>query len=332
MAGSSPEKIAIIGAGMAGLTCATSLTLSVPDVHVFEQALHPGGRMGVIRERGFEFDAGTQYFTAQDERFAMAVDGWLDEGVVQPWSAWVVELERGNFLARPPEARYVAVPHMGGLSQHLAELCTRVEYGTPVERLEKQASGWRLYDRFGTDLGCFDLVVTAVPPAEAMRLLGEAAPDLGLMLTGQAMSACWTLLVGSDDGLPLMFDAAFIGNSPLRWAARNNSKPGRAPREAWVLQATPEWSEAHLDDTPDDVAGALWHAFEEAAGGLPGVRPQVRRAELWREAQPIAGLEQPFLFDAQNGVAACGDWCLGPRVEAAFLSGLALADRILQDV
>jgi predicted NAD/FAD-dependent oxidoreductase len=33
----------------------------------------------------------------------------------------------------------------------------------------------------------------------------------------------------------------------------------------------------------------------------------------------------PFLWDAQARIGACGDWCLGPRVEAAFDSGEALA-------
>jgi len=35
------------------------------------------------------------------------------------------------------------------------------------------------------------------------------------------------------------------------------------------------------------------------------------------------------LFDAGLGLAAAGDWCVGGRVEAAFLSGLAIAERIL---
>ncbi|MEY3209703.1 MAG: hypothetical protein RIT28_184, partial [Pseudomonadota bacterium] len=26
---------------------------------------------------------------------------------------------------------------------------------------------------------------------------------------------------------------------------------------------------------------------------------------------------------------ACGDWCVGPRVEAAYLSGVAMAGRVL---
>ena len=31
------------------------------------------------------------------------------------------------------------------------------------------------------------------------------------------------------------------------------------------------------------------------------------------------------LWDAKAGIGACGDWCIGHRVEDAFVSGLELA-------
>jgi predicted NAD/FAD-dependent oxidoreductase len=36
------------------------------------------------------------------------------------------------------------------------------------------------------------------------------------------------------------------------------------------------------------------------------------------------------LWDAESRVAVCGDWCQGARIEGAFLSGLAAADRVLR--
>jgi predicted NAD/FAD-dependent oxidoreductase len=40
-------------------------------------------------------------------------------------------------------------------------------------------------------------------------------------------------------------------------------------------------------------------------------------------------LDDSCFFDARLAVGACGDWCAGPRLEGAALSGLALADRVL---
>jgi predicted NAD/FAD-dependent oxidoreductase len=53
-------------------------------------------------------------------------------------------------------------------------------------------------------------------------------------------------------------------------------------------------------------------------------------AHRWRFALPLEPLPDPCLFDAGRRLAACGDWCGGPRIEGGFLSGRAAADQMLQ--
>ena len=47
----------------------------------------------------------------------------------------------------------------------------------------------------------------------------------------------------------------------------------------------------------------------------------------WRYANIQRQAGEPCFFDAANQLAACGDWCIEGRVEAAFLSGQALAEK-----
>ena len=49
----------------------------------------------------------------------------------------------------------------------------------------------------------------------------------------------------------------------------------------------------------------------------------------WRYAFVDRPVGSACLLDAAAGLGACGDWCLGARVEAALLSGYAMAGRIL---
>jgi predicted NAD/FAD-dependent oxidoreductase len=319
-----PESVAIIGAGMAGLTCATSLMMDVPQVRVFERALHAGGRMATYRGRGYEFDAGTQYFTAHDDLFREALEGWLLEGVVQPWQGWVVELDRGNFMSRDTMPRYVGTPNMSALARHLAELCD-VSIGTEVVKLTPEGDGVRLVDRLGEDLGRYDLVVLALPPAPAARLAAMLSPALAERARGVQMTKCWSVMLGFDAPLGLPYDGAYVFNSQLNWVAHNNSKPKRAERETWVLHATPEWTEQHSEMEAEAVIQTLVKAFENATGGrLP--KPRMRAARLWEQAAPIDGQETPFLFDAEGRLGMCGDWCVSPRLEGAFRSGWSLAN------
>jgi hypothetical protein len=93
--------------------------------------------------------------------------------------------------------------------------------------------------------------------------------------------------------------------------------------ERWTVQASPEWSAEHLEDNAERVAAKLLKGFAE----ITGIRatPSHAVAHRWRYAQTRKPLGQPYLWDAKLGIGLCGDWCLGYRVESAFVSGLEMA-------
>jgi predicted NAD/FAD-dependent oxidoreductase len=95
-----------------------------------------------------------------------------------------------------------------------------------------------------------------------------------------------------------------------------------------VIHASTEWSIAHLEMEPDLAAEALVREFGTVLG-VQMEQPEYLTAHRWRFALPRSPLQEAFLFDANLGLAACGDWCGGPRVEGAFLSGLTAAGGIL---
>jgi|GEM_PF-5425727 predicted NAD/FAD-dependent oxidoreductase len=63
--------------------------------------------------------------------------------------------------------------------------------------------------------------------------------------------------------------------------------------------------------------------------GLPPKSAQFSAAHRWRFALPPDPLAESCLFESEMKVGACGDWCAGPRVEGAFLSGMSAASRVL---
>ncbi|RMG53679.1 MAG: FAD-binding protein [Gammaproteobacteria bacterium] len=327
----SRERIAIVGAGMAGLTCATALELAGPEVIVFEAAYHPGGRMACLRQDGYEFDSGLPYFSAADERFRFTLEHWLEEGVIAPWEGWFVDLEHGNFLRREQAAPwYVGVPNMGSLARHLSGLC-RVECGVRVAGIRREDGRWRLSDAAGRDLGHFDQVLLAVPAAVAGRLLEAVVPEWHERLSALEATRTWVLMLGFAERQALFFDAAYVSDSPINWMARNNSKPGRAERESWVVEATPEWTRHFAHLAPEEVAVRLFRAMQEASG-VHLDAPQLRVLRAWQPGRAIDVLGEPWLYDSDAGLGLCGDWCLGTTVEAAFLSGLGLGEAVSEAV
>ena len=69
----APQHFAVIGAGMAGITCARTLVQAGHRVTVFEKSRGTSGRMATRDSAFGSFDHGAQYFTARDERFLAAL-------------------------------------------------------------------------------------------------------------------------------------------------------------------------------------------------------------------------------------------------------------------
>ncbi len=97
---------------------------------------------------------------------------------------------------------------------------------------------------------------------------------------------------------------------------------------ASALRLAPRLAPPRLAKAPA-VAAALTRAFRAATG--VAARPVHGVVHRWRYARPaldrMAG--PPCLFDHDLGIGACGDWLVGARVEGAWLSGTAMAERLL---
>jgi predicted NAD/FAD-dependent oxidoreductase len=319
-------SVAVVGAGISGLVAARQLQDTGYDVRVFDKARGPGGRMSTRRQDGYEFDHGAQYFTVRDESFREAVGHWRDRGMVEVWPGRIVKLADGNVqVEHEPVERFVAVPRMNALCHDLSGSLT-VEFNSPVSRILRAEGAWALSLEDGRQLGHFNLVIVTTPPAQLAPLLAEA-PNLAKGVAPAEMLPCWAVMVVFERGLEIEWDGAFVSGSCLSWVARNSSKPGRTGGESWVLHASPEWSEAHIEANPIGVGDELITAFFEETGVR---RPEsvLRSVHRWRYAKTRTPLAAEYLYDVELGLGVCGDWCRGDRVEDAFLSGLALARRI----
>ena len=323
---SKPPKVGVIGAGLAGLTCARLLKDHGLDVTLFDKGRAPGGRMSRRRAEPFVFDHGAQYFTARDPVFQRYAESWRKDGVVDVWQGRVVSIEAGTIApAAMNHERYVGMPGMNGLAKHLAAELD-VQTGIEVKALKRDDAGWRIESPHLAEPMTVDLVVLAIPPTQAAALL-SSAPRVAERLGDVGMRPCWAVMLGFDQPLDLPFDAATVKDGPIGWLARNGSKPGRDGAESWVLHAAPDWTETHLEAKADDVLVQLQDAFRDITG--IETPPSYAAAHRWRYALAHRPLGEACLFDARQGLGVCGDWCLDARVEAAFQSGAALAGRML---
>lgn len=329
-------RAAIIGGGVAGLSCAKVLSSAGCELSIFDKARKLGGRCSTRRittgELELRFDHGAQYFTAREPEFVALVERWAAAGQAARWTPrlWAIEGQGGARVIDDEVERWVCVPSMSAIATLLlAELegaALELHPETRVTALEPIGARWMLSDEQGRSHGLFDRVVLDMPPAQAALLLAGHAPALEPRVSSCRMDPCWAVMLRLAAPLELEFDAAFVSGSPLAWIADDGSKPGRGPGPSWVLQGEASWSAANLEREPDEVGRELVREFERVIG-----RPvEIATLEVhrWRYAKPDP-LPELFLLDA-GGIGACGDWLGGPRVEGAFLSGRALGRALVE--
>ena len=347
------RHFAVIGAGIAGIACARTLVQAGHQVTLFEKNPAVGGRTATHGTEFGGFDHGAQYFTVRDPRFERVLRdaSATSPATVRPWSANTVRVldELGHVLdtAPPPrEPHFVAAPGMGALTDQWAHpLAAQTLLNTRITRIERDvldSSRWQLRSAGPDDSqhvhGGFDGVLLALPSAPANDLLAASGQAAGWRERLQAVTVapCWTLMLAFPQavqpGLTTLgphWNAARSTHHRISWLARESSKPGRSPVERWTVQANPVWSAEHLEDDAERVKAKLIKGFSQ----ITGIRAEPPYAEVfrWRQAQTQEPLGQPFLWNGELGLGLCGDWCLGHRVENAFVSGLELALRVVAE-
>ena len=330
------------------MACARTLAQAGHQVTVFEKSRGAGGRMSTKNTEFGGFDHGAQYFTVRDARFEKALA--VSPQLVRRWSANTVRIldEAGRVVASslpPKEAHWVATPGMSSLVKEWAKPLVsagKLHFETQVTRIQTDVlspTSWQLQIE-GPAMAAvhsgFDAVVMAVPSVQAHALLvsSQIAKPLMNAIAKVSVAPCWTLMLAfpqaSQPNLPHLgpqWNAARSTHHRIAWLARESSKPERGGVERWTVQASPEWSTRHLEDDAERVKAKLLKAFTEVTGIR--AEPPFAQVHRWRYAQTTEPLGKSHLWDAKLGIGACGDWCLGHRVEDGFVSGLEMALAVL---
>lgn len=355
------RQAAIIGAGIAGLVAARELIDHGWHVTLWEKSRGVGGRMATRRAavawtsigkvsgellgsgaepspREITFDHGAQYFTARDERFACQVESWCRAGHAARWDAAVVELRTGEVLDKGDQpARYVGVPGMTAIARQLAQ-GVDIRHDVRIAQTSRRGDSWYLLDTSAAEHGPYSALLITAPAPQSLTLLGDH--EWAQPLSRVQMTPCWAVMAAWPQRWDAPWSGAFVHGSPLAWVARNSDKPGRQPLpECWVLQASADWTQAHLEVSRETVGVELVAEFQRLLASVGVAPPRTAGLEptplhldahRWMFSAVPESLTDGYLYDEGLSLAVAGDWLRGGRVEGAYLSGLSAAEAILR--
>lgn len=311
--------VVVIGAGMAGLTAARKLVEAGRSVTVLDKGRRPGGRMATRNLAGdARADHGAQFFTTRSELFEEAVDRWISEGLAREWC-------RG-FGTEDGHPRYAATNGMADLAGRLAAGLD-VRTSVKVDSVRPHESGWTVSwpAAHGAGPGRLhaDAVVLTAPVPQTAALLADQleVPEVSYTPTISLLVApAGSTRIPEPGGVQ-------IDDDPIwSWIGDNQAKgASRAPAVTF--------------HTRSDVAQARWDQDREALLPelLAAASPWLGHSELvevslhrWRYATPVNVHPERCVVADGGKLVLAGDAFGGPRVEGAFLSGLAAAEAITE--
>lgn len=315
------RSVAVVGAGISGVSAALALHERGIRVSVFDRGHRLGGRMATrtLRGTGLPYDGraadvGAAYVTATAPEFREVVDAWVARGLLSEWTdTFHVGGPDGRAGVVAGPLRYAAPTGLRSLVEDLAAGLPVVLNPREVETVARVDGGVEV------DGQRFDAVVLAMPGPQAADLLAADDPAAAGLLE-ERWDPALTLVAAYDERCWAPFDAMFVQDSVVLAFVADDGRRRGDGAPVLVAHSAPVLAATHLDG-PAAAAPVLLEALGLAVGAES--KPAWFDVRRWSLARPRRQREETFSFDGVVGL--CGDSWGGPsRVETAWTSGRAL--------
>ena len=323
--------VAVVGAGLAGLTCAQKLQQAGHRVVVLEKSRGVGGRVATRRLHNTRVDHGLPYLESQGKRSQQLIEQLTQQ--LQPWRNQY-ELDPQQKLRRcVSRDRYFAPSGMTTIAKSLAAtLDVRCRCRVTQMSYSSSPPMWHLSLDQSHDYLTARAVVLAIPAPQALNLLAGTSSELLDVLRSVEFDPCITAIAGYPqhqqlEQLAPHWQAVKLNDTQLAWVILDSRKRAESQPQL-VLHSTAQFAQKFLDT--DDLQSAAQLLLRQAAQLLlPWIeQPEWLQVHRWRYAFPRHSLADPCLSSAHLPLVCCGDWCGGNLVESALESGLAAAQAI----
>ncbi|SBS28165.1 tRNA 5-methylaminomethyl-2-thiouridine biosynthesis bifunctional protein MnmC [Marinomonas spartinae] len=320
---SSPPyyDVAIVGAGLAGSLCAQQLSRMGWSVCVIEKSRGSGGRASSKRlDQSTSCELGTPFISISHKATRPLFTALVEQGVAAYWS---------------DAQAYVGIPKMSAITRHWLAKSNLIT-NTRIHYLEQDSlvttNIWRLCDEQHQTVAQAKCLIITAPASQTAALL-STTQDINELFTSahkaaQTTQPQWAMWLDTEpSAMPSIITPK---SSSLQRLVKDSNKPnrGQSRAERWVIQASPEWTQHHLEENKSVVATLLCQAFFHETQLIPKNTGAPHR---WLLARTEAtNHQQPFMWHTQKNIGLAGDWLCQGDAEGALISALSLCDHLNQ--
>jgi len=306
--------VAIIGAGLAGLSCAQALRSAGITVRVFESGPVVGGRCATRLWQGHLVDTGIQYFTAQSTEFKRELLTRLRQfrPIISPI------LDQDNKVVINSTGPRFYVLQGNNYFAHVLSQGIDVCLNTRVETLSFPSDGIECLGE------TYHAVISALPGPLTARLFNLPCAPV-------EYDPCIVALLeyaGNDHSRECYGRVQPENGYPLLSSHCENNKVGRVIGEktVFVAQASPTFSREHAD-APSEVYLPKMISAHEKMWRIPAGQCTASFSHYWKHARPKATTHAQV--ELPKGAFTCGDSRTDSTVEQVWLDGRKAAGEVI---
>lgn len=332
-------KIAIIGAGISGLTAGRVLSQAGHEVVVFEKSGGYGGRLATRRndeKSDLKFDHGVTNFSAGDSKFQSFVDELTEKGIVKEWEGTFARCDsNGNITTlEPASPYYIAREGMNTIGKYLGRhmdtrLNTKVSGLTHIGENRSVKRSWML--NFPTALTeSADAVIISAPARQAYGLLNTTIDEIETLKLVREIDEVqyesqFSMMANFKKGENLDWNALECDDNIIEWITNENSKRKEMKGLSLVIQTTSEFAKKQSGEEAGKIAEAISDRLAKLLGGWAAL-PDSKQLHFWKYSRAANPLPHDFMEIKGNEtpLALVGAYMNGNTVESAYLSGLKL--------
>jgi photolyase PhrII len=304
------RRVLVVGAGLAGLTCARALVDAGVPLQLLEKSAAPGGRLVHRLRDGLLIEDGAPFLHGSNRGFVRWMKMLEDEGIVVPSSP------------PQPDACWFIPRGVRSLTERLARGLPILS-GVRVERLALEDDKVRLLTDRGQSFEASAVVLTA-PVPQCMDLLSSLPGDPAV-----------------DSLRSLRYERALVASFVLDAPATRDPAPGpgisllveegrkRRDGRAFTIHASAEQAQRRAHESDEACSAWLREELRSALGVAPGATLPLLHFKRWRYARPVAPLGLGVLALYGGSVLLAGDGLTDGTAGGAWSSGYAAASLLL---
>ncbi len=322
-------RVAIIGAGLTGLSAARRLIEAGIETELFEKSRGVSGRAATRRlefhDLTLRFDHGSPFLTSAQ---LQAIQPLTNSPNIPPGPAPLDvrvhrELDDEALISITSGMNQVGKSLAQGLKIYLSYEVTEIVPSDGNRR-------WKIVTKDAVVTEDFDYVITTVPPRQAADILRSTNSAMVRSLIPIEPQGCWSLMLVTKPAIRLSL-VSDPGNKIIERVINENAKgQSSAHLGLYTVHAKRPWSQRHMQTTKADVQKAMIEGLQSL--GINSRHILYAQLHRWLYAGVVQPFGRPYLSDAQRGLYCAGDWCLGNDINSALRSANATAASIIQSL